>query len=99
MDETMNSISNTICAECGLSKDSVSNVHWAGSAENADPTPLCDECKTKAGIQCLECYDSGDPCMGCCPHDERDHGICLDCGHEEDPGAAIDRAMDYGEDR
>ena len=37
-------------------------------------------------------------CQTCCPHDERDHGICLDCGHEEDPGEAIDRAMDYLED-
>lgn len=34
-------------------------------------------------------------CQECCSHDERDHGICLDCEHEEDPGAAIDRAMDY----
>lgn len=38
-------------------------------------------------------------CTACCPHDERDHGICYDCGDEEDPGAAIDRAMDYFEDR
>ena len=38
-------------------------------------------------------------CQECCSHDERDHGICLDCGHEEDPGAAIDRAHDYMEDR
>jgi ribosomal protein L32 len=38
-------------------------------------------------------------CPQCCPHSERDHGICLDCGHEEDPGAAIDRAMDLMEDR
>lgn len=34
-------------------------------------------------------------CQECCPHDERDHGICLDCDHEEDPGVAVDRAMDY----
>lgn len=38
-----------------------------------------------------------DLCQACCPHNERDHGICLDCGDEEDPGAAIDRAMDYWE--
>lgn len=36
-------------------------------------------------------------CQECCAHDERDHGICLDCEHEEDAGAAIDRAMDYFE--
>lgn len=34
-------------------------------------------------------------CTECCPHDERDHGICSDCGEEQDPGEAIDRAMDY----
>lgn len=39
-------------------------------------------------------------CQACCPHsDARDHGICIDCGHEEDPGAAIDRAMDSMGDR
>lgn len=38
-------------------------------------------------------------CQECCPHDERDHGICLNCAHEEDPGEVIDRAMDYWEDR
>jgi hypothetical protein len=21
-------------------------------------------------------------CQECCPHDERDHYICLDCGHD-----------------
>lgn len=38
-------------------------------------------------------------CQFCCTHEERDHGFCLDCGHEEDPGRAIDRAMDFLEDR
>lgn len=46
---------------------------------------------------CSACNDSGDACQECCPHDERDHFICLDCGHESDPGEAIDRAMDYWE--
>lgn len=45
----------------------------------------------------LDCGQDG--CQTCCNHDERDHGICLDCGHEQDPGEAIDRAMDYMEDR
>ncbi len=44
-------------------------------------------------------YCEASECQECCQHDERDHGICLDCGHEENPGAAIDRAMDYLEDR
>jgi hypothetical protein len=39
-------------------------------------------------------------CQACCPHsDERDHGICINCGHEEDPGAVIDKAMDSMEDK
>jgi hypothetical protein len=38
-------------------------------------------------------------CQQCCPHDERDHGICLDCGDEDDGSAAIDKAMDALEDR
>jgi len=33
-------------------------------------------------------------CQDCCPHDERDHFICLDCGHEQCPGELID-AMEY----
>jgi hypothetical protein len=41
----------------------------------------------------------GEKCPHCCPHDERDHGMCLDCEHEEDPGEAIDSVMDYGEDK
>lgn len=46
-----------------------------------------------------ECPCADEQCQTCCPHDERDHGICLDCGDEEDPGVAIDRAMDSLEDR
>ena len=34
-------------------------------------------------------------CQICCPHDEFDHYICLDCGYEKDPGEDIDAAMDY----
>jgi hypothetical protein len=51
-----------------------------------------------------EAHDKGEPCdenkcQECCTHDDRDHGICLDCEHEQDPGAAIDAAMDRFEDR
>lgn len=51
-----------------------------------------------------DCTDTGEPCEAegcqeCCPHGERDHGICMVCEHEEDPGMAIDRAMDAIEDR
>jgi len=54
--------------------------------------------------QTFECTESGEACneekcQQCCPHDERDHGICMDCEDEEDPGSAIDRAMDSFQDR
>lgn len=39
--------------------------------------------------------DEEDECM----HDDRDHGICINCGHEEDPGEAIDRAMSIWEEK
>lgn len=51
---------------------------------------MCEVCGQK-------CFNS--ICEDCCEHNERDHGICLDCGQEEDPGVAIDRAMDVFEDR
>jgi hypothetical protein len=38
-------------------------------------------------------------CQTCCPHDEFDHYMCLDCGYEKDPGEDIDAAMDRLEDR
>lgn len=50
---------------------------------------LCEGGNVLVGNYCEE-----SKCQTCCPHDERDHGICLDCEHEEDPGIAIDRAMD-----
>lgn len=37
-------------------------------------------------------------CVSCCEHNESDHGVCLDCECEMDPGEAIDRAMDSMED-
>lgn len=64
-----------------------------------DAAEFARRCKTRD-----DAHNNGDDCgwekcSQCCVHDERDHGICLDCGHEEDPGAAIDRAMDAMEDR
>lgn len=35
-------------------------------------TPACDGS--------TDCGDSG--CQDCCPHDEHDHGICMDCGKD-----------------
>lgn len=33
-------------------------------------------------------------CQECCPHDDFDHDMCIECGYERDPGVAIDAAMD-----
>lgn len=39
--------------------------------------------------ECIGCEEES--CQGCCPHDERDHGICLYCEHDAngDPYALI----------
>lgn len=29
-------------------------------------------------MTCTGCDDT--TCQNCCPHDETDHGLCLDCG-------------------
>ena len=44
---------------------------------------------------CPECPCEDKECQECCPHDEFDHWVCIDCGYEKDPGEDIDRAMDY----
>lgn len=33
-------------------------------------------------VNCEACQDECDDCQECCPHDEHDHGICLDCGKD-----------------
>lgn len=38
-------------------------------------------------------------CQDCCPHDEFDHYICLDCGYEKDPGGDIDAAYEFMRDQ
>ena len=70
-----------------------------------DQLSLCPECFDQtlgrlalANLDraCDGSSDCGEvTCQQCCTHDERDHGVCMDCGHEQDPGEAIDRAMDY----
>jgi hypothetical protein len=37
-------------------------------------------------------------CQECCSHDERDHGICLDCEHENDGSGAADWAYEMSRD-
>lgn len=46
---------------------------------------------------CADCGEDLNPdgvCRECCTHDEYDHYICLNCGHEKCPGEDIDAAMD-----
>ncbi len=39
-------------------------------------------------------------CQACCPHDEFDHYVCMDCDYEKCPGDDIDAAeLQYGDDR
>jgi len=65
----------------------------------------CEDCRPDPKSPQEIAHEKGDPCeesdcQECCEHsDSRDHGICIDCGHEEDPGEAIDRAQAVGEDR
>jgi len=65
-------------------------VRYRPTTVEALKSSLCEGGnKTVSGGFCEE-----SSCQACCPHDERDHGICSDCEHEEDLGVAIDRAMD-----
>lgn len=81
-------------------------VNWSGctSCRKAGEECLsCERARVSEEIERAhaEERDCGrDDCPTCCSHDERTGpGICLNCGDEEDLGAAIDRAMDAREDR
>jgi len=52
---------------------------------------VCDACEDTA------CLPNGDICQECCPHDDHDHFICIDCGHEGEPSDFGDE--DYGQER
>lgn len=59
---------------------------------------------TKELLECGDLMGNGDEyiceeegCKKCCPHDEFDHYICLDCGYEGEPSDWYDE--DYGQDR
>lgn len=45
---------------------------------------LCDKERERAEQIALAKCESGEcedyECQRCCPHDELDHGICMDCG-------------------
>lgn len=97
-----------VCHRCGEDPARIKRTHEIREAHAKKRDCGEEGCET-----CLdgylyataeEAHEAGEhcgavDCQDCCEHDERDHGICLDCGHEEDPGEAIDRAMDYMEDR
>lgn len=53
--------------------------------------PLVDLDDPHANDQTCDDYE----CQSCCPHNEHDHYICLDCGYERDPGTLIDAAEYY----
>lgn len=48
--------------------------------------------KPQEKIDCEKCQDTGlidgEGCQACCPHNEREHGCCLDCADfQEDWGS------------
>jgi hypothetical protein len=53
-----------------------------------DANYICEVCKDVEGRYA---------CQECCPHEEQDHYICIDCGYEGEPSDYYDE--DYGRDR
>jgi len=53
----------------------------------------CEDCKDVGTLR------DGSGCQSCCQHCDVDHGSCMDCGADIDPGLAIDAAMDFIQDR
>jgi hypothetical protein len=94
------------CKECGWQE--VHNGEPMPVRFPMTDTDACPKCnKTKcfelqSEYNCLDCNDSGQNsdgsgCASCCPHNEHDHFMCLDCGHEGIPPDYYDE--DYGSDR
>lgn len=57
---------------------------------NAEPKIHCPVCEDAGEL-------NGEVCQQCCEHDEHDHFICLNCGHEGEASDYYDE--DYGADR
>jgi Fe2+ or Zn2+ uptake regulation protein len=58
---------------------------------NPKPYTPCEACNDDVELK------GGGICQECCPHNEHDHFICLDCGHEGEPSDYYDE--DYGKER
>jgi hypothetical protein len=69
---------------------------------------MCEDCKDTGEVMVRYNFAGrqqlvASPCEACCPHDEHDHGICLDCGkdnYEDMAARAYDRYKDsvkYGD--
>lgn len=54
---------------------------------------VCEGGNPLASVDAGHCNEHD--CQHCCPHDEHDHYVCLDCGKELDPGEDIDAAELY----
>lgn len=75
-------ILNHTCKHCGNQQVQDGEPDWL----------FCPECDFDEFIEipeynCHDCNDSGQTkvgisCQSCCPHDDRDHGICIDCEQE-----------------
>lgn len=60
---------------------------------NTIPHTIEDTCEN--GNPAVDGVCEVDDCTACCAHDDRDHGICIQCGHEQCPGELIDAAEYY----
>jgi len=61
--------------------------------------PDCSECNDTGEIKYTNAKgkDCVDTCQECCPHEDHDHFICINCGHEGEPSDYFDE--DAGQDR
>ena len=74
---------------------------WEARNRGRDPrdpafeAPDCPKCRDSGELP------NGDICPDCCPHDEHDHGICLDCSKDiwNDIVASAEFRADCLEDR
>lgn len=78
-----------------------------GSPEAMRQEPsFYDPREARFDFDCERCHDNGElpdgsTCPDCCPHDEKDHGICLDCHKDcfNDDVAAAEFRSDCINDR
>jgi hypothetical protein len=76
-----------------MSKQCCSQSNVCNEVKSNEPN-LCE-----GGNECVDLSDycEEEKCQACCPHNEFDHNICLDCEREFDVLPGYDE--DYGQER